>query len=138
MTFAPQREEGIGTIDSLISRSIIRRVYNDGDRTYLTLRQEARNSLPITQESTAIIMPLTNPNIDLAQFDRSFISMTLTVRYALSGYGKKNKEGRGEIVDVTMDEQDSSDPADDEHTPKYIPIFVGFKKSSDCIGEYAI
>ena len=119
MTFAPQREEGVGTIDSIISRSIIRRVYNDGDRTYLTLQQEARNSLPITQQSTAIIIPMTNPNIDFVQFDKSYISLKVSVRFDLTGYAKKNGD-------------------DDTVAPDAYRMFVGLKNSSDCIGEYAI
>ena len=73
MTFAPQKDEAIGTINSVISRSIVRGVYNDGDNTYMTIRQEARNSLPLTSPSSTLIIPLTNPNVDFVQFDKSFI-----------------------------------------------------------------
>ena len=69
MTFAPQKEEFAGTIDSVISRSIVKSVYNDGDRTYLTLQQECKTNLPIITDSQAIIVPLTNPNLDFVQFD---------------------------------------------------------------------
>ena len=86
MTFAPQKEEFAGTIDSVISRSIVKSVYNDGDRTYLTLQQECKTNLPIITDSQAIIVPLTNPNLDFVQFDKSYIHLTANVEFLLQGY----------------------------------------------------
>ena len=34
MTFAPQAEDSIGTIDAILSKDIINSVENDGDHTY--------------------------------------------------------------------------------------------------------
>ena len=138
MTFAPQREESIGTIDSIISRSIIRRVYNDGDRTYLTLQQEPRNSLPITQQSTAIIIPMTNPNIDFVQFDKSFISLVIGMYFRLGGYDQKNEKDNN-VGQKYTDGQNEKDAAPIPlNMPDVLRMFVGLKNSSDCIGEYAI
>ena len=86
MTFAPQSQELTGTINSVISRSIIKAIYNDGDRTYLTIQQEAKTNTPINTDTQAIIVPLTNPNLDFIQFDKSYIHMTVTVQFQTEGY----------------------------------------------------
>ena len=120
MTFAPQKDEASGTINSLISRSIVQRVYNDGDNTYLTIRQEARNSLPLVSTSSTLIVPLTNPNVDFVQFDKSFIRLHATITLNLSGYEKATTED------------------DTEAITNGIMLFVGLKNSSDFIQEYAV
>ena len=119
MTFAPQKDEAIGTINSVISRGIVRGVYNDGDNTYMTIRQEARNSLPLTSPSSTLIIPLTNPNVDFVQFDKSFIRIDATVTMTLDGFQVASQE-------------------DDELLPSMIYLFIGLKHSSDFIGEYAV
>ena len=86
MTFAPQREELAGTIDSVVSRSIVKSVYNDGDRTFLTLQQECKTNMPVITDTQAIIVPLTNPNLDFVMFDKSYIHLNLTMRFKVDGY----------------------------------------------------
>ena len=92
MTFAPQKEELAGTIDSVISRSIVKSVYNDGDRTFLTLQQECKTNMPVITDSQAIIVPLTNPNLDFVMFDKSYIHLNLTMRFKVDGYETPGRE----------------------------------------------
>ena len=109
MTFAPQAKELAGTIQTVLTRDIVKRVYNDGDRMYLTLRQEARNSLPITADSTAIIVPLTNPNLDFIQFDQSFITLMVDITYKLEGFeGAKHLDRLPPASTVAADDQNKS------------------------------
>ena len=121
MTFAPQAKELAGTIQNVLTRDIIKRVYNDGDRMYLTLRQEARNSLPITADSTAIIVPLTNPNLDFIQFDQSFITLKLDMTYRLEGFeGAKHLDRLPPASTVSAENQNktfSDLVAPDNHDP---------------------
>ena len=119
MTFAPQKDELTGTINSVISRDIVKGVWNDGDNTYLTIRQEARNALPLSSESSTLIVPLTNPNVDFVQFDKSFIRINATVNFKPTGYA-------------------AASGADNADATKNIFVFLGLKNSTDCIGEYAV
>ena len=122
MTFAPQKDEAIGTINNIVSRSIVQRVYNDGDNTYLTVKQESRNSLPLTSPSSTLIVPLTNPNVDFVQFDKSFIRVDTKITLNLSGF----------------EAADTDTPKDTATATQKLFVFVGLKNSSDFISEYAI
>ena len=132
MIFAPSKEEGVGTISSILSRSIVKAVYNDGDRTYLTIQQESRNSTPISSETTAIIIPLTNPNVDVVQFDKSFIRIDATVRFNLSNYAA------ADVETLNPDGTVNAAGTDTEVLTDALATFIGLKNSSDCIAEYAV
>ena len=118
MTFAPQDEELIGTIEEVLSSDIIRQVNNDGDHTYLHIQQEAKTQLPVQNEAMSITVPLTNPELDVVQFDKSFITMKVKVDIGVTGY--------------------TSAVSSDEYLRKAIDVFVGLKHSTDCIGEYSV
>ena len=131
MTFAPQREEAVGTINNIISRSIVQRVYNDGDNTYLTIQQESRNSTPIVSTSSTLIVPLTNPNVDFVQFDKSFIRLNAIIKLNVSGYQPKST--------LLQEETVVDNPTVDADTVlRGIKLFIGLKNSSDFIQEYAV
>ena len=119
MTFAPQQDERIGTINRVIGRNVVHGIYNDGDRTYLTVQQECRNSLPLSSTATTLIVPLTNPNIDFVQFNKSFITLKFEVQFGLTGYAASSGD-------------------DDDHMPDAVSTFIGLKHASDIIGEYAV
>ena len=69
MTFAPTPEELRGTIESVLDADIVNEVHNDGAHTYLHIQEEAKTQLPVRSESVNVTVPLTNPNIDVVQFD---------------------------------------------------------------------
>ena len=120
MTFAPQQDERIGTINRVIGRNIVHGIYNDGDHTYITVQQECRNALPLSSTATTLIVPLCNPNVDFVQFNKSFITLRFDLTFALTGYQAKS----------------SSD--DTEGLPAWFDTFIGLKHATDIIGEYAV
>ena len=135
MTFAPQKEEAVGTINNIVSRSIVQRVYNDGDNTYLTIQQESRNSLPIVSTASTLIVPLTNPNVDFVQFDKSFIRLHATITLDVSDFDEAIASS---TVVTNADGTTTTITADTDAVTGGIYLFVGLKNSSDFISEYAI
>ena len=116
MTFAPQQEELRGTIEEVLSHDIVHEVNNDGDHTYLHIQQEAKTQLPVTNEAMHVTVPLTNPELDVVQFDKSFITLKVGLDVGISGY----TSAASGIVNQA------------------IPVFIGLKHSTDCIGEYSV
>ena len=117
MTFAPQDEELVGTIEEVLSHDIVRQVNNDGDHTYLHIQQEAKTQLPVQNEAMHITVPLTNPELDVVQFDKSFITMKVSVDFAITGFAASLTHA---------------------NACKAIDVFVGLKHSTDAIGEYSV
>lgn len=117
MTFAPSPEQLTGTIAGVLSHDIITGVENDGDHTYLNIQQECKTQLPVTAESMNITIPLTNPNVDVVCFDKSFITMTVAVTFDLS----------------TAPTLTSADPIGGA-----VKYFIGLKHSSECLLEYSV
>ena len=136
MTFAPQEKELAGTINSIISRSIIKAVYNDGDRTYLTLQQECKTNLPVTSDTLAIVVPLTNPNIDFVQFDKSYIHFTVTVEFQTEGYEKPSREAP--VVQINAQNRQWTDTGldVDDDAPEY-PTGFGLATNANVAGAQA-
>ena len=124
MTFAGQPLETIGTIDRVLSKDIVHRVANDGDRTYLHILQPCKSQLPVTSPSQIIAVPLSNPGVDVVRFDKSFIRMTVTFSLNHNGFEAAATTG--------------TTPSDLEELTDMIYYFIGFKNSSDFIGDYSI
>ena len=118
MTFAPQSEELIGTIESVLSHDIIHEVNNDGDHTYLHVQEDCKTQLPVSNEAMSITVPLTNIGLDVVQFDKSFITLKVAVNFALNGISTSS-------VSTTP-------------LREAIKVFVGLKHSPECLGEYSI
>ena len=119
MTFAPQQDERIGTINRVIGRNVVHGIYNDGDHTYITVQQECRNSLPISSDSTTLIVPLCNPNVDFVQFNKSFITLKFDLSFILAGY-------------------EATDANDTAGITEWLDTFIGLKHATDIIREYAV
>ena len=119
MTFAPQAEDSIGTIDAILSKDIINSVENDGDHTYLHIQEESKTQLPVSNEAISVRVPLTNAALDVVQFDKSFITLRVEIPFLLTSTG---------FAQATV--------ADD--FSKAYDIFVGLKHATDCIGEYSV
>ena len=117
MTFAPSPEQPIGTINSILSKDILRSIDNDGDHTYLNIQEESKTQLPITSEAMNITVPLTNPNICVTCFDKSFITLKVSVKF--------NVATTPTISSAT-------------NIAKAVRYFIGLKHSSEAIGEYSI
>ena len=117
MTFAPQPEEQLGTIDSVLSHDIIHEVNNDGDHTYLHVQEDCKTQLPVSNEAMSITVPLTNIGLDVVQFDKSFITLKVAVNFAMTGINSTTSTN-------TLREA--------------IKVFIGLKHSTDCLGEYSI
>ena len=121
MTFAPQAEDSIGTIDAILSKDIINSVENDGDHTYLHIQEESKTQLPVTNEAISIRVPLTNAALDVVQFDKSFITLKVQIPFKLVIHS-------GTITSSTSN----------SNLQKAIDLFVGLKHATDCIGEYSV
>ena len=119
MTFAPPKQSSIGTVDQILSEDIIEKIDNDGDNTYLHLRQECHTNTPITGDGTTFVIPLTNVQCDVTQFDKSFINLNLNIVFDIDGYAAK-----------TADTDDTGGEA--------FQVFLGLKHASDIISEYAL
>ena len=117
MTFASTPEQVTGTINDVLSRSILRSVENDGDHTFLSIQEESKTQLPVNSESMNITIPLTNPNLDVVCFDKSFITLKASVKFNIQ-------------TPVTISQSDI--------IAKGVKYFIGLKHSSECFGEYSI
>ena len=123
MTFAPTPEQLTGTIESVLAKDVLQQVDNDGDHTYLSIQEECKTQLPVTSESMNITIPLTNPNVDVVCFDKSFITLSVSIRFAVKNYIQ---------------------PSDDPDTNTKLAVkdclktFIGLKHSAECLGEYSI
>ena len=120
MTFAPQISEGSGTISEILAQSIITNVENDGDHTYLHIQEESKTQLPVNNEAISVRVPLTNVALDVAQFDKSFITLKVEVPFKLSAASL------------------ASSTTDTSSLAKAIDIFIGLKHATDCLGEYSV
>ena len=118
MTFASTSEQIFGTINEVLSRDILHSVENDGDHTYLSIQEESKSQLPINSESMNVIVPLTNPNLDVVCFDKSFITLKVAVKFNFS------RSFQYEGVETLL--------------TRAVKLFIGLKHSTDCIGEYSI
>ena len=119
MTFAPQPEEIPGTINSVLSASIVSEVQNDGDHTYLHIQEESKTQLPVSNEAISIRVPLSNPALDVVQFDKSFITLKVQIPFKLTTSASFTNVGNNDLS-------------------KAIDIFLGLKHSTDCLGEYSV
>ena len=119
MTFAPAKQSSIGTVEQILSEDIVEKIANDGDNTYLHIRQECHTNTPITGDGTTFNIPLTNFNCDITQFDKSFICLKVKVKFGITGYA-------------------ATDASTDAIGGDAFSVFIGLKHASDLISEYAL
>lgn len=129
MTFVPKDYQSIGTISEVLSNSIIHEVVNDGAHTYLHLQNECRTQLPICSETQHFRLPLTDPNVDIVQFNKSVITLGVEQTNRISPV----------IVDYLADATlTAPQKAVYEILYRSTFVFVGLHHSAECIGSYSV
>ena len=113
--------EDIGTIAEVLANHSIEVPENDGMHVYRHIQEECKSQLPINAESKWCIQALTNPGVDVVQFDKSFI--TLSVKVGLQMSEALSVESGGNYSDLVN---------------KGSKVFIGWKNASDAIREYSI
>ena len=121
MTFALKPEPKYGTIAEILNEDSITAISNDGNNEYFHIQEECKNQLPVSG-TTELKIPLTNPNIDIVQFDKSFIQIEARFNLNLTMPEELTYQAKASASDLE----------------KFTEYFVGFKNSSDCIKTYAL
>ena len=91
--------------------------------------------MPIVSTASTLIVPLTNPNVDFVQFDKSFIRLHATITLDVSDFDEAIASS---TVVTNADGTTTTITADTDAVTGGIYLFVGLKNSSDFISEYAI
>ena len=113
--------EDIGTISEVLANHSIEVPENDGMHVYRHIQEECKSQLPINAESKWCIQALTNPGVDVVQFDKSFI--TLSVKVGLQLSQALSVESGGSLSDLIN---------------QGTKLFIGWKNATDAIREYSI
>ena len=119
MTFVPHKPSQVGTIAEVLKADVVERIANDGDHYYTHLQQDCLNQMPVVNDFTTIKLPLTNPNVHIVQFDKSFIQLDVEVKFQLTGF-------------------EAPDANDTSTITESLITFIGLKNASDCISDYAL
>ncbi|MDR0831400.1 MAG: hypothetical protein LBM99_00710, partial [Bacillales bacterium] len=127
----------VGSVNQLLQKFDPKLGINEGIGKYSYLTVESTTPKPYTQ-SQEINIPLTNSNVDIVEFHRSFFTLNidLWLRFncnfdALFSTGERTPTGKGEDkVRASSTVQEAMSKCD--------MFFIGFKSATDCIEAYRL
>ena len=124
MTFRDlDRDGNTGSLTEVLAAHVVDIPENDGMHVYRHIQEECKSQLPISSESKWCIQALTNPGVDITQFDKSFITLTVRIGLQLSQAITPLGDGATEIQKLFY---------------QGCRLFIGWKNATDAIREYSI
>jgi hypothetical protein len=130
----------VGSVNHLLQKFDPRLGANEGIGKYSYLSVESPTGKPYTQP-TEITIPLTNSNVDIVEFHRSFFTLNfdLWLRFNCDFNQFFYGSGRMPMKAKDTDKDGVGAPADvDIALRKCDLFFIGFKNATDCIEAYRL
>jgi hypothetical protein len=137
----------IGSVNQLLQKFDPKIGINEGIGKYSYLDVESTSPKPYTQ-ATEITIPLTNSNVDIVEFHRSFftlvfdmwLNVTTPDDYKKLFYNGNDSVAQGQNATYNENGKHVGTPSNNDtvRARKLDTLFIGFKNATDCIDSYKL